>query len=129
MLIKKEKESDIQKQIVEYLSRIAHIHGMIFFSIPNESLMTALIMFGVPEKSRYKLVNHFKKMGLVSGIPDICILSPKIIGSIFLEVKKRTGVTSDKQKIIHNAIEKTGNKVFVVRCLEDVIEIIKRVFN
>ena len=75
---------------------------------------------------------HLKKMGMISGVPDICILyqsqskksgyiEPK---TLFIELKTRTGKLSDNQKIIIPKIELTGHSVEIARSLDDVIEIL-----
>lgn len=116
------KESQIQKQIIEYLSIIASSTDILFFSIPNESLMAAMIMFGVPDKTRYKLINHFKKMGLTPGIPDLCILGNK--KTVFIEVKKPGQKVNRGQQIIHDAIGRAGHSVWTVFNVEDVKDVL-----
>lgn len=118
------KESQIQKQIVEYLSIIASTKNIVFFSIPNESLMTALILFNVPDKTRYKLINHFKKMGLTPGIPDLCILGNG--KTIFIEVKRPGQTTRESQRIIHRAIGRAGHSVWTVFDVEGVKTILSQ---
>lgn len=112
------KESQIQKSIVEYLSIIASQNNIVFFSIPNESIMAAMIMFKVPDKTRYKLINHFKKMGLTPGIPDLCILGNG--KTIFIEVKRPGGTVRVGQGFIHDAIGKAGHSVWTVFKVEDI---------
>ena len=97
------KESIIQQQICEYLSAV----GVFYFSIPNEHYN---ISFG----QRVTL----QKMGMLSGIPDICILANNTC--YFLEVKNETGKPSKQQLIIHKALTDKGYKVVIVRSVEDV---------
>ena len=102
------KESIIQQQICEYLS----LCGIFYFSIPNEHYN---ISFG----QRVTL----QKMGLVSGMPDLCILHNGTI--YFLEVKNETGKLSVHQRLIHKILFNKGFKVAVVRSVDDVQKIIK----
>jgi len=102
------KESIIQQQICEYLS----LRGIFYYSIPNESLMMALIMFKVPEKIRYRIVNFFKKMGLVPGIPDLQLILNHG-KTIYIEVKNEKGKLSENQKRIHKILKNKGFDVYV----------------
>jgi hypothetical protein len=116
------KESTIQMQIISYLSIIATRHPIIYFSIPNESLMMVLKMFKISDSIAARIVNFFKKMGLTPGIPDL------FLGykgeAYFLEVKNETGRLSEKQKLIHKALNRCGFTVYVVRSVEDVESIL-----
>jgi len=117
------KESTIQQQICEYLS----VHGIFFFAIQNENLMMMIKMFKVPERQGSALVSHAKKMGMVPGMPDLCMLLPHEPRPIFLEVKNETGKVSAQQNIIHNAIFNIGmNCVHIVRSVEDVEKVLKK---
>jgi hypothetical protein len=97
------KESIIQQQICEYLS----IRGIFFFSIPNEHYNIS-----------HRQLMTLKKMGLVSGMPDLCILHGGRV--YFLEVKNETGTLSDNQKNIHAILSDKGYPVSIVRSVENV---------
>ena len=97
------KESIIQQQICDYLSAA----GVFYFSIPNEH-------YNISHGQRVTL----HKMGMLSGIPDICILANGTC--YFLEVKNETGKPSKQQLIIHKALTDKGYKVAIVRSVEDV---------
>jgi len=97
------KESIIQQQICDYLS----LQGIFYFSIPNEH-------YNISHGQRVTL----QKMGLVSGMPDLCILHNGT--AYFLEVKNETGKASKQQLIIHKALTDKGYKVVIVRSVEDV---------
>ena len=128
------KESLIQKQIIEYLSQIARRYNFFFFSIPNEGFMSAAIAAGMNKKTMAIMTNHFKKMGMVPGIPDLCILcntttekidyeaGPK---TIFIEVKKPGEKPTPGQKLIHEAIRKLGHRVYVCVCVEGVERVLR----
>jgi len=97
------KESIIQQQICDYLSAA----GVFYFSIPNEH-------YNISHGQRVTL----HKMGMLSGIPDICVLANNTC--YFLEVKNETGKPSKQQLIIHKALTDKGYKVAIVRSVEDV---------
>ena len=97
------KESIIQQQICDYLSAV----GVFYFSIPNEH-------YNISHGQRVTL----HKMGMLSGIPDICILANNTC--YFLEVKNETGKPSKQQLIIHKALTYKGYRVAIVRSVEDV---------
>lgn len=108
------KESIIQQQICDYLSAV----GVFYFSILNEAAIMILKMFHIPDAVSYRIVSFLKKMGLLPGIPDICILANNTC--YFLEVKNETGKPSKQQLIIHKALTDKGYKVAIVRSVEDV---------
>jgi hypothetical protein len=116
------KESTIQQQICEYLS----IHGIFFFAIQNENLMMMIKMFKVPERAGYALVSHSKKMGMVPGMPDLCIILEGNYKPVFMEVKNENGEVSKQQKIIHAALFNLGFFVHIVRSVEDVENVLKK---
>jgi hypothetical protein len=120
------KESTIQQQICEYLS----IHGIFFFAIQNENLMMMIKMFKVPERAGYALVSHSKKMGMVPGMPDLCVLLDTKSGHeekiIFFEIKNENGTVSDRQRTIHNALYERGYDVYTARSISDVEKVLKK---
>ena len=106
------KESSLQAQCVEYLSILAQKYDdLIFFSIPNEGLMFSLMSFGVNQNKIAAIINHFKKLGLLSGIPDFCILFRGYC--YFIEFKAEGKKPNEKQVRIHDKINKSGFDVFV----------------
>jgi len=102
------EESIIQQQICNYLSAV----GVFYFSVPNEH-------YNISFAQRTTL----QKMGLVSGMPDLCILHNGT--AYFLEVKNETGKPSKQQLLIHNILTEKNFKVAIVRSVEDVQKIIK----
>ena len=108
------KESIIQQQICNYLSAV----GVFYFSPLNEVAMMLFMAFKISKEVSFKIMTHLKKMGLLPGIPDICILANNTC--YFLEVKNETGKPSKQQLIIHKALTDKGYKVAIVRSVEDV---------
>jgi len=107
-------ESLLQIQIVEYLSSIAEENDFIFFSIPNEGAMAA-----GKGKVDYALMTTLKKMGMLPGVPDLCII--KNGKALFMEVKTETGSLSKVQKIAIERIKDCKALVVVVRSFEDCV--------
>lgn len=111
------KESTLQIQCVDYLTKLAIKHKeLVFFSIPNEGVMTALVAFGVRQKIIGRIINFFKKMGLLPGIPDFQILYNR--KSIFVEFKSKNRKPSEKQYRIHKKLKLAGFKTFVINDFE-----------
>lgn len=109
------KESSLQIQCVEYMTILAQKHNdLVFFSIPNEGIMMMLRMFKVPEKIIAAIVNHFKKMGLLPGFPDFCILYKG--NAYFIEFKAEGKKPNDKQQRIH---KKLNDAYFTVTVIDD----------
>jgi hypothetical protein len=118
------KESTIQMQIINYLSKIAIQKNIFYFAPLNETAMMILKAFKVPSSICAKIINFLKKMGLMVGTPDIIVYLPnsKVIN---FEVKNEKGTLSDSQTKIHAYLKKINHKVFVVRSLEEFISILE----
>jgi len=112
------KESTIQIQCVDYLSAIAVRHdNLLFFSIPNEGLMTVLMSFKISVAISARIVNFFKKLGLLPGIPDFFILYSG--RCFFIEFKKPGEEPRVNQTRIHEKITKCGFTVYVCHSFEE----------
>ena len=116
-------ESKIQQNICTYLSMIAHQTGIVYFSVPNEGIMSVLKMFKVPDKSCYAIVAFFKKMGLLPGVSDIVIIWRGM--AFCMEVKNERGKQSPDQVLFQSNIVKAGAKYEVVRGIEDVQRVLR----
>lgn len=77
-------ESDIQSQVVEWLVLQEAIGRLTFYSIPNEG------------RRSFPLAAKMKRMGLRSGVPDLCIVAKRFCG--YIELKTATGKANDNQK-------------------------------
>jgi hypothetical protein len=116
------KESTIQMNIISYLSVVATRHPLIYFAVPNESLMMVLKAFKISDSIAARIVNFFKKMGLLAGVPDLWLgYKGK---TYFMEVKRPGENPTTKQKLIHKALNRCGFTVYVVRSVEDVESIL-----
>ena len=91
----------------------------LMFHIPNES--------NVPVQYRVKL----KKMGLKSGVPDICLpVARSGYHALYIEMKRTKGsTTSDAQKWTIAKLNKAGNMAIICygaeQAIENIIEYLK----
>ena len=102
----KEKESDIQNSICEYLQ----IRGRCFFRVNNIPAFNRQDGGGITMRRLPKFQPK--------GIPDLIVVA----GGLFfgLEVKTKIGRQSPEQKEFEANVKKHGGKYFVVRSIEDV---------
>lgn len=122
------KESTLQIQCVEYMTILAQKHNdLVFFSIPNEGIMFSLRAFKIPENTIAAIVNHFKKMGMLSGIFDFQILYKSKF--LFMEFKSEIGVLSNNQKIIFKKIEQSGFKIYIIKTFENFKQLLFEEFD
>lgn len=100
--VKKPRKPRI-KQIPEYnvqvsLCALLSARGVFFFSIPNER-----------QQPSAAAVMRLRKMGMIIGMPDLCILhngKPH-----FLELKRIGGTLTDNQKRVQAALNQRGYPV------------------
>ena len=95
MAVKNRDERDLQIALIEWLCRVKpHLFNMTF-SVPNEGARS------------WGAAKDLTRMGMRSGVPDVCIAYPKgTYHGLFLELKKskkdssdgRSGVLSETQK-------------------------------
>ena len=102
---------------------IAHKTGIVYFSVPNEGIMTVLMMFKVPKVTCYKIISYFKKLGLLPGTNDLVLVHRGMYYG--LEVKTAVGIQSHEQTLFQKNIIKAGGKYEVVRGIEDVQRVLK----
>lgn len=111
-----EKESDIQRRIIKYLDLLERTGSIYFFR-------SGCGMVSIQTTGKN---NRIFKTGKV-GCPDISlVLRGTYIG---LEVKNKKGKMSENQKQAQQQIEKAGGYYFVVRSIEDVKDVIRKVKN
>jgi hypothetical protein len=63
-----------------------------------------------------------KSAGVFTGFPDLVVFLGADQGPFFLEVKSKTGTTSEGQKIAHQMLRNLGYGVAVVKSIDDVRE-------
>ena len=115
--MKKELESDIQIQIVEYLTLMAPSRGFFFFSIPNEAMGAARGKGGLARMAK------LKRMGLRPGVADLVII--KAGRAYFLEVKRNDGKMSQNQKDFENLVFAHGSEYGVAYSFDEAVLILK----
>ena len=104
---RRQPEHKIQVSIIEWL----RWHKFFCFAIPNggnRNAVTGAIL---------------KKEGVLAGCPDLQVILDNG-KSIFLEVKTEKGVQQSTQKDFQKELEKRGHEYYIVRSLEDVINIL-----
>jgi VRR-NUC domain len=109
-------EQDIQIAICDYLRLLTNI---VFFHVPNSTY--------VSDKSGKSLgyLAKQRKLGVTAGVPDLVVMfrdKYDVPRTVCFEVKAEKGFLSDSQKSIIGRIENTGNRVFVVRSVDEVAE-------
>lgn len=106
--MKRQSEDKIQAKIVKYL----RIHN------------DKCIVFHVPNGGSRNIVEavKFKRIGVLAGVADLVVLLPDS-RCVFLEVKTGAGRQSDSQKMFEKQVEKFGFEYYVVRSVEDVINL------
>ena len=99
----KKLESQIQKEICEYLEKRGH-----FFWRENNTPI-----FDPTRKQFRRMPKYARK-----GVPDIFIVQPnRIVG---LEVKRPKTYQSPHQKEFEKDLKAAGGEYYVVRCINDV---------
>jgi hypothetical protein len=74
-----------------------------------------------PQTYNAKLGIHYKHEYIPNGLPDIMVLTNKLIG---LEVKTAKGKVSPNQLVMQKRFELLGHQYHVVRSVDDVIKVL-----
>lgn len=107
-------EKTLQTNIMQHLDYLGKLTNNIYaYHIANEGKRS--IYYG----------KSLKKQGLKAGVPDIVIM---LNGwrTIYLEVKVGNNKQTQSQKDFENICKQLGFPYFVVRSVDDVIEILKQ---
>jgi hypothetical protein len=86
-----------------------------------ESAIQAHIKHYLQMKAWFVFKNH-QSLGSHKGVADLFAIKDGI--SLWLEVKTATGKLSEDQKLFRDNITSCGGNYFIVRSLDDVIELI-----
>lgn len=80
------------------------------------------LCFSCPNEATYRNKQYFANIGALAGVSDlICVLPNKIL---FIELKSKTGRQSIEQKAFMEKVEGLGFDYYVIRNIEDFIELI-----
>ena len=100
--IKKNYESFLQIQIVNYLRELQKKYLFRFFHCPNEG------------KRKIQYMKKLKAMGMRSGVPDLILEFPNS-KFIYCEIKTKTGQLSKSQKLWRVQSEILGTPFFLLK--------------
>ncbi len=108
-------EEEEQIIFVEWLK----YHHIFFYHSPNGGYR------------RFSEAKRFKKMGVIAGIPDICIPMPKLpFHGMYIELKRRKGgVCSEAQKWCLQELSRLGYATFVAHGADNAIKAVQDYFN
>jgi len=106
-------ESDIQSQIVEYLSLMSDSFGFMFFSVPNEGI----------DRANPARLSKLKRMGFRAGVSDLVIIKNGEV--FFLEVKRPHGKQSANQILFAGEAVLNDCPYEVVHSLDEAIAVLQ----
>lgn len=111
----RQEESKLQRAIMKWANLAAKTDPRLetLYAIPNGAHVTTI--------NRMRLVSE----GLKKGMPDLCLPVRSRDGqysNLFLEVKVKNSKPTEVQKECHKLLEAHGNRVVVVRSLDEAIE-------
>lgn len=110
-----ESESKVQADIVKWARNVALVPRGCFFKITNEG------------KRNPRLAARYVAEGLVSGVPDLCLVYNSKI--TFFEVKAKKGKMDPKQIAVCKNLAEHGAQTHEVRSLQQFIEIFNTLYN
>lgn len=110
-------EHHLQVECVKWF-RLKHHKDGIIYAIPNG---------GVRDNTT---ATKLKMEGALSGIPDLHIPVPRHgYGSLYIEMKNgKAGRLSEHQKVVIEQLRNLGNKVEVVRTVDDFMAVVNDYF-
>lgn len=111
---RKTPEYDLQCKIADFLNIVLNKKLTFWSSIENSNHSGNLA--GMVKQAKDK------RKGVKAGLPDLVILYNNT--SLWVELKAKAGVVSDKQKAVHGEIKTTGNNIEIIRNIEDLTAIL-----
>lgn len=116
------KESDIQKQIVDYLRKLQiSKKDFIFFSVPNEAFAPKRGKLTGQQMGR---ISKLKRMGMTSGVADLII--GKNEKMFCMEVKRPKGRQSENQKKFETKCQDSSIPYEIVFSFEQAMAVFNR---
>lgn len=84
-----------------------------------------LLVFAVPNGGSRNLfeARNLKNEGVMAGVSDLILVLNGVV--IFLELKAGRNKQQESQKIFEKKVKELGHQYYVVRSLDDVMEILK----
>lgn len=113
-------EEDIQREVCEYLEKLP---GTLFFAIPNH-LYLGRGDWG--KKAWY--IEKQKRLGLVVGASDLCILFRNIHGApvtVFAELKAGNNTASDAQQAFLDKANALGAYTGIVKSRHQMMDLLR----
>jgi hypothetical protein len=112
-----DSEEKIQADCFQWLWNTYPRTRGLCFHIPNGGYR------GIEQATR------FKAMGVVRGIPDLCLALPGMLNmhyknALYIEMKADKGKASHDQERVHTALRMAGNGVVICKSLEEFKEIV-----
>lgn len=108
-------EALLQKSIITYLRSCCP--QCLVFAVPNGFI-------AAPGKNKFAYINHMKATGLLPGVFDMAVYWPGG-GHAWIEVKSAKGQLNEAQKVFRKQLADLGVAAFIVRCMDDLFEVIK----
>lgn len=81
------------------------------------------VLFSVPNESTYRRKNYFKALGMLSGVSDLVVITPKNI--FFIECKAPKGKQRIEQRQFESDVMKFGYTYAIVHSLDEYKNIIE----
>jgi hypothetical protein len=114
----KQSESQIQKNVISYLSTIRRKYNFVYMAPINEGVMMVLKMFRIDDEKCARIINYLKSMGFMKGASDIQIFWNS--RAYFIELKLPGKDQSEHQVLFMDNVLKAGCEYAVCRSVDDV---------
>lgn len=101
-------EHNLQVQVINLLR---NYYGLCVFAVPNGG-----------SRNLYEAIN-LKNEGVMAGVSDLILVLNEVV--VFLELKTGRNKQQESQKIFEKRIKELGHQYYVVRSLEDVMEVLE----
>lgn len=107
--MKNTPEHDLQVQVINLLR---NYYGLCVFAVPNGG-----------SRNLFEARN-LKNEGVMAGVSDLILVLNRVV--IFLELKAGRNKQQETQKIFEKKVKGLGHQYYVVRSVEDVMEILDK---
>lgn len=107
--MKNTPEHNLQVQVINLLR---NYYGLCVFAVPNGG-----------SRNLYEARN-LKNEGVMAGVSDLILVLNGVV--VFLELKAGRNKQQESQKIFERKVKGLGHQYYVVRSLDDVVEILEK---